>query len=138
MSENLSKEYFSAVNSSRKGLYFSSAVDVLFEVKAMGCRCVTSFPPGSVDLILCARTPANASLLPSVVRMNGVPSYTGAESTGSEMSHALRAMKVFVCSAVHLSPSLKALMICAFSCLLGLVLGAIGFAMGLLFEHIPS
>ena len=73
-------------------MYFSSDTDVLFDAKAMGCRCVTSFPPGSVDLIRCERTPAKASLLPSVVRMNGVPSYTGAERTrtSSAMSRALR------------------------------------------------
>src|SRR5271168_1711504 len=63
MSENLSNEYFSAANSSKKGLYFSSDVDVLFEAKAIGCKRVTSLPPGSVDLIFCDKTPANASLL---------------------------------------------------------------------------
>src|ERR1700678_1890110 len=112
MSENLSNENFNAANSRRKGLYFSSDTDVLFEAKAMGCRHVTSFPPGSVDLICCDRAPAKASLLPSVVRMNGVPSYTGAERTGSEMSLALRSMKVLVCFAVHWSLSLNPLMIC--------------------------
>ena len=55
MSVNLSNAYLRAVNSSRKGLYFSSEVDVLFDANAMGCNCVTSFPPGRVDLILCAR-----------------------------------------------------------------------------------
>ena len=51
----------------------------------MGCSHVTSLPPGKVDLVLCDRTPANASFLPSVVKMNGVLSYTGAERTGSEI-----------------------------------------------------
>ena len=69
-----------------KGLYFSSEVDVLFDANVMGCNCVTSFPPGRADLILCARMPVKVSLLPSVVRMNGVPLYTGAGSTGSVMS----------------------------------------------------
>ena len=112
ISENLSKANFSAVNSSRKGLYFSSDGNVRLDAKAIGCRWVTSFPPGSVVLILCDNTPAKVSLLLSVVKINGVPSYLGAERTSSEMSHALRAMNVFVCSVFQLSSSLKALMIC--------------------------
>ena len=74
MSENLLNENFSVANSSRKGLYFSSETDILLEVKVIGCRRVTSFAPGSIDFILCARTPVKASLHLSVVKMNGVPS----------------------------------------------------------------
>ena len=98
ISENLSKANFSAANSSRKGLYFSSDGDIYLDAKAIGCRQVTSFPPGSVSLILCDNMPAKASLLLSVVKMNGILSYLGAERTSSAMSHALRSMNVFVCS----------------------------------------
>ena len=78
----------------------------------MGCSRVTSLPPGKVDLILCDRAPANTSLLPLAVKMNGVLSYTGAERTGSEIKHALSAMNVFVCSGLHKSLSLNIHMIC--------------------------
>lgn len=118
ISENLSNENFSAANSSRKGLYFFLDTNILLEVRVIGCRCVTSFPPGRVDLILCARMPVKASLHPSVVKMNGVPSYTGAGRTGSKMSQALRAMDVFMCSGVYRSLSLKALIICWYLCFL--------------------
>ena len=112
ISENLANKNFNTANLSKKGLYFSWETDVLLEAKAMGCKHVTCFPPGRVDFILCARTPAKASLHPSVVRTNGVPSYTGAERTGSEISFALRAMNVFVCSGVHNSLSLKVFISC--------------------------
>ena len=56
MSENLSKANFNAANSSRKGLYFSSDDEVLLDANAIRWRRVTSFPPGSVVLILCVRT----------------------------------------------------------------------------------
>ena len=102
MSENLSKEYLSAANSKRKGLYFSLAGDVRLDVKPIGCRRVTSLPPGSVVLIFCVNTPANASLQASVVRMKWVPSNRGAVKTGSETSRAFRFMNVAVCSAFPL------------------------------------
>src|SRR6266699_3062156 len=101
MSENLSN-----ANSSRKGLYCDSESDVLFDANAIGCRHLTVLPPGSVVVIRWDRTPAKASALPSIVRMKGVPSYRGAERTGSETSLAFSARNVLVCSAVHLSPSL--------------------------------
>ncbi|EDR00316.1 uncharacterized protein LACBIDRAFT_314462 [Laccaria bicolor S238N-H82] len=63
MSENLSNEYLSTANSRRKGLYFSSDGDVRLDAKPIGCRRVTSLPPGRVVLIFCDKTPANASLL---------------------------------------------------------------------------
>ena len=46
MSENLSKEYLSAANLRRKGLYFSLAGDVCLDVKPIVCEQVTSLPPG--------------------------------------------------------------------------------------------
>ena len=69
ISENLSNKYLSAANSRRKGLYFSSDGDVHLDVKPIGCRQVTFFPPGKVVLIFCDKTPAKASLHASVVRM---------------------------------------------------------------------
>ena len=116
ISEDLSKEYFNAVNSSKKSLYFSSETEVCFDAKVMGWRCVTSFPLGSVVLIFCARTPAKASLLPSVLNMKGVPLYAGVDRTGLDMSQALRNMNVFVLSTVHKSLKLNAFMICWYLC----------------------
>ena len=101
ISENLSKECFSAANLSRNSLYFSSIVDVCFEVKAIGCSLNTTLPPRRLVMIFCDRTPANASMQPSVVNMKGVLSYRGAESTGLDTSWAFRAMNVFVCSGVY-------------------------------------
>ena len=71
--ENLSREYFSAANSSRNSLYFPSDAEVRLDANAIGCTHVTFFPPGKVVVICCANTPAKASMHPSVVRINGVP-----------------------------------------------------------------
>ena len=98
MSENLSKANLRAANSSRKGLYFISVAEVLLEAKVMGCSRDTTFPPGRLVVTLCDNTPAKESVDPSVVKMKGVPSYCGAESTGSEISWALSVKKVLVCS----------------------------------------
>ena len=111
MSENLSKANFSAANSGRKGLYFSSDAEVLFDANAMGCRRLTSFPPGSVVVISCASTPANASLHPSVVSMNRVPSYHGAESIGSDTRRAFRDRKVSMWLWFQISLNLNPFMI---------------------------
>ena len=62
----------------------------------MGCRRLTTFPPGSIIVISCANTPAKASLHPSVVSMNGVPSYHGADNIGSATRRASSARKVSV------------------------------------------
>ena len=99
MLANLSKEYFSAANLSRKGLYFFLDDDVRFDVKPIGCNRVTSFPPGNVDLIFCERTPANASLHAFVIRIKCVLSKWGAVSTGSETNQAFKFTKVAVCSS---------------------------------------
>jgi hypothetical protein len=67
-------------------------------------------------VIHCDEMPPKVSALPSVVRMNGVPSYLGAERTGSETSLAFSTMNVFVCSAVYLLPNLYAFMMHWYAC----------------------
>ena len=83
ISANLSKVNFSAANSRRNGLYFSSIFEVLFDANAMGCSFSTTFPLGNVTLHFCDNTAAKPDLHLSEVTMNGVPSKRGFCSTGS-------------------------------------------------------
>jgi hypothetical protein len=106
MSANLSKQNFSDANSSRNSLYFFSVADARFDANPRGCSHVTFFPPASVVVILCDRTPTNASFDPSVVKMNGVLSKQGGSRTGSEIRVLLSFMNVSVCSLVQMSFSL--------------------------------
>ncbi|KAI0368529.1 hypothetical protein BV20DRAFT_948009 [Pilatotrama ljubarskyi] len=56
MSENLSRPNFSAANSCMKNLYFSSALDVLFDAKAIGCTFCTVRPFGRTSVNRCEST----------------------------------------------------------------------------------
>src|SRR5882757_6726442 len=101
MSENLSSENFSAANSRRNALYFSSVGDVRLDAKAMGCILITSFPLVSLVLNLWHNTPPNPRPEPSEMTMNGEPSNRGPFRTGSQVSNAFNFRKHFVCSSVH-------------------------------------
>jgi hypothetical protein len=57
MLENLSKQNFSAANSNKKDLYFSSVRDVRFDANPMGCSRLTTFPFDSLVENLCATDP---------------------------------------------------------------------------------
>ena len=103
ISANLSMLNFSTANYSKNGLYFSSVLDVLFEVKPKGCRRFTTFPLGRMWLKFWVKMALNASWHPSVVMMNGVPSHLGPCRTGSDVIAALRSRKALECSWVHLS-----------------------------------
>src|SRR5271168_1187714 len=94
VSENLSSMNFSAANSKRKGLYFSSVFDVLLDAEPIGWHFRTTLPLGSVYSNLWDNTAPNASWDPSVVTMKGVPSHLGPHSTGFVVISALRLMKV--------------------------------------------
>src|ERR1700730_14181701 len=109
--ENLSSENFSAANSNRKGLYFSSVCDVRFDANAMGCNLLTVHPLGSVVLKHCASTPAKPSLHPSVVTTNGDPSHLGPLSIGSVVIAALRCMNTLSCTSFQVGSSLWAAII---------------------------
>ena len=106
ISANLSRENFSAANSSRYGLYFSSEADVRLEAYPNRCKRVTFLPPGKVDVMRWVKMPANASLDPSVVIVKGVPSNNGDFRTGSETSHCLISTKILSCSVVQMPSSL--------------------------------
>jgi hypothetical protein len=86
MSQNLSRECFNAANSRMKGLYFSSASDVRLDENVMGWIVVFSVPFGKIVVNFCVSILANPYLHPSVVTMNGVPSYLGPFKIGSQVS----------------------------------------------------
>ena len=107
VSENLSRANFSAANSRRNGLYFSSDLEVRLDANAIGWSLVTTFPLGRTVSNRCASTAPNASLHPSVVTIKGVPSHLGPLSTGSAVMAAFRARNALLCSSVQCSLSLK-------------------------------
>jgi hypothetical protein len=104
-SENLSNENFSAANSSKYGLYFSSVSDVHLLLNATGYMCVVSFPFGEIVVCFCDNMPAKPYLQPSVVTIKGVPSNFGPFRTGSLVKATFSPKKAFSCSSFHRSAS---------------------------------
>src|ERR1700733_1184354 len=100
-SENLSRENFSAANSSRYGLYFSSDSDVRLLLNATRWMCVTSLPLGRTTVCLCESMPTKPYLQPFVVTTKGVPSNFGPLSTGSLVSAIFSPRNAFSCSSFH-------------------------------------
>ena len=88
MSENLSNENFSATNSSRNALYFSSVGEVHFDVNAIGCTLITSFLLGSLVVNRWHNIPPNPWPEPLNVTMKGEPWNLGPFNTGSLVSWA--------------------------------------------------
>lgn len=52
--ENFSRADFSAMNSSKNSLYFSSDIEVHLDANIIGCICVPSFSPNNLVVICCA------------------------------------------------------------------------------------
>ena len=101
ISENLSKLCFRAPNSSMNGLYFSSVVEVCLDANPIGWAVVLSVPFGRIVVNFWVSIPANPYLQPSVVTMNGVPSYFGPFSTGSLVNATFSLRKAWSCSHFH-------------------------------------
>ena len=101
ISENLSKLYFRAVNLRRYGWYLVSASDVHLDANLIGCVFVWVFPQLSVQSKHCDKMPANPSLQPSVVMMNGDPSYFGPLTTRALVSAVFNTMNAFACIDDH-------------------------------------
>src|SRR5882762_8237272 len=87
-----------------KGLYLSSVGDVRLDEKPIGWTVVFVVPLASTVVNFCESIPAKPNLHPSVVTMNGVPSYFGPFKTGSLVSATFSRRNAWSCSLFH-SPS---------------------------------
>jgi len=106
ISENLSRPYFSAANSNKKGLYLCSAADVRFDANAIRRSLSVCFPDRFSVWTLCDRTAAKPSWQLSEVT-TGEPSYRGACRIGLDTKAVFRSRKALLCSSPHHSASLK-------------------------------
>src|SRR6266481_4803055 len=85
-----SRENFSVVNSTMKGLYFSLLGDVLFEQNAKRCHSFHIFPWLSVISNSWDNIPPKPVLLPSVTTWKTLPSYCGGRRIGSDVTATFR------------------------------------------------
>ena len=101
MSLNLSRLYFIAALSSKKGLYFSSVGDVLLNMNPMGCSVVHLVLLGGIVVCFCEHIPVKPYLHPSVVMKNGVLLYFGPLRTGSCISTIFKCRNALSCSLLQ-------------------------------------